>query len=68
MWHSPNNKIEEALEKKEPIDIDIRVGMAKLASDVNIRVSEVAQHYITSNKKRIIVKGPVFIGIKSSIE
>jgi O-phosphoseryl-tRNA synthetase len=59
-------KIEEALEKKETIDI--RVGMAKLASDVNIRVSEVAQHYITSNKKRIIVKGPVFIGIKSSID
>jgi O-phosphoseryl-tRNA synthetase len=62
------SKVEETIEKDKTTIIDIRVGMAKLASDVNIKVNEVAQHYITSNKKRIIVKGPVFIGIKSSIE
>jgi O-phosphoseryl-tRNA synthetase len=45
----------------------VRVKVAKNPSDVNIEIDEAAKHYITSRKKKIMVKGPVFIGVKARI-
>jgi len=60
-------KIEEAVIKDGPHNINIRVKVAKLPSDVNIEVNKVAMHYITSARKEIIMKGPLFIGIRAII-
>jgi O-phosphoseryl-tRNA synthetase len=59
-------KIEEAiaLGRKK---IDVRVKMVKNPNDINVKISEVARRYITSNKKRIRVSGPVFVGIRAEI-
>jgi O-phosphoseryl-tRNA synthetase len=59
-------KIEEAISKGET-DVDIRVKIAKLPSDVNVSIDEVGQRYITTKKARIDVRGPVFVGVKAKI-
>ena len=40
--------------------VKVRVKNVKLPSDLNLTIEEAAQRYITSNKKRIDVRGPVF--------
>jgi O-phosphoseryl-tRNA synthetase len=61
-----STKIEEALSKGET-DVDIRVKVAKLPSDVNLSLDEVGQRYITARKAKIDVRGPVFVGVKAKI-
>ncbi len=58
---------EKKANARETGEVDIRVRMAKLPSDVNIRIQAAGMACITSKKKRIIVKGPVFVGIKAKI-
>ena len=48
-------------------EIDVRVRIVKLPSDINIEIGEVARRYITENRKTIDVRGPVFLGIKARI-
>ena len=59
-------EIEEAVRAGKP-SIEIRVKMAKRPSDVNIIIDDVARRYITSRRKKIEVKGPVFVGIRAEI-
>jgi len=59
--------IEKKINSGEIGDVNVRVKIAKLPSDVNIRVQTAGMVYITSKHKRIIVKGPVFVGIKAKI-
>ncbi len=40
--------------------VKVRVRNVKLPSDLNLAIEEAAQRYVTSNKKRIDVRGPVF--------
>ncbi|NVM55456.1 MAG: hypothetical protein HWN66_17245 [Candidatus Helarchaeota archaeon] len=40
----------------------IRIKIAKYPSDVNIKIDPVVRRFITSNNKRIDVRGPVFLG------
>ncbi len=47
-------------------DIQLRVRMAKQPSDLNIMIGTVAKRYITGRQKKVVVKGPTFIGIKAS--
>lgn len=47
--------------------MNVRVNIAKLPSDVNVRVEDAIVSYIASKNKRIIVKGPV-VGINAKIE
>jgi O-phosphoseryl-tRNA synthetase len=47
--------------------MDLRVRMAKLPSDVNIRLSEVGVRYVSSRQGKIDVRGPAFIGIRSEV-
>jgi O-phosphoseryl-tRNA synthetase len=61
-----SRKIEEVISAGEG-DVDVRVKIAKLLSDVNLSLDEVGQRYITDNKARIDVRGPVFVGVKAKI-
>ncbi|HIE13965.1 TPA: O-phosphoserine--tRNA ligase [Candidatus Bathyarchaeota archaeon] len=47
--------------------VDLRVRIARRPSDINVNVSEVARRYITNNKKKIEVSGPVFVGVRAEI-
>jgi len=60
-------KIEEMAQKMEPKELSLRVKMAKLPSDVNVEVEEPALRYVTSKKKVVDIRGPVFVGVKAKI-
>ncbi len=60
-------RIEDMAAEGKLQEVDIRVKMAKQPSDINVEVDEIVQHYVTSKRKRIIVKGPVFIGVRAQI-
>ena len=60
-------EIEEAAQKGERY-YELVVKMAKRPSDVNIVIDDVARRYITGRRKKIEVKGPVFVGVKAVIE
>ncbi|MEM2128104.1 MAG: O-phosphoserine--tRNA ligase [Candidatus Methanomethylicaceae archaeon] len=49
-------------------NVDIRVRMVKLLSDINLKVSEVGLRYISSRQGKIDVRGPAFIGVRSESE
>jgi len=59
--------IEKKINAGEVGGIDVRVKIAKRPSDVNVRVQTAGMAYITSKNKRIIVRGPVFVGIRANI-
>jgi O-phosphoseryl-tRNA synthetase len=61
------SQIEKMLYKEQTDDFSLRVRMAKLPSDINIRISDVAERYITGKKKKIDIRGPVFIGIRATL-
>ncbi|MDD1720301.1 MAG: O-phosphoserine--tRNA ligase [Methanoregulaceae archaeon] len=48
-------------------DVTVQVKMAKLPSDINLRVEEYAMRYITDNKKKIDVRGPVFLAVRAGL-
>ena len=60
-------KIEEMVEKNEK-ELNLRVRIAKKASDVNIGIKTPVRHYITSNSKKIDIRGPIFPGVSASVE
>ena len=59
--------IEKKINAGEVGEVDVRVKIAKLSSDVNVRVQAAGMACITSKNKKVIVKGPVFVGIKANI-
>jgi len=59
--------IEKKINAGEIGEVDVRIKVAKLPSDVNVRVQTAGMACITSKNKKIIVKGPVFVGIKAKI-
>ncbi len=59
-------RVEEAAESGEE-EVDVRVKIAKLPSNVNVRISEVARRYIADKKRKIDVAGLVFIGVRAEI-
>jgi O-phosphoseryl-tRNA synthetase len=44
------------------------VKMSKFPSDVNLKVAEHAMRSITDRKKKIDVRGPVFVTVRSVVE
>lgn len=42
-----------------------RVRIVKVPSEINIKVGPIAQRYITGKKKKIDMRGPVFISVKA---
>ena len=45
----------------------VQAKMAKLPSDINILIQDYAMRSITDNKKKIDVRGPVFLTVRSEI-
>ncbi|OYT55628.1 MAG: O-phosphoserine--tRNA ligase, partial [Candidatus Hecatellales archaeon ex4484_218] len=58
------SKIENMVKEGRTGEEFIRVKIAKHPSDVNIRLKPAVERYITSRNKRVMVKGPTFLGIK----
>jgi O-phosphoseryl-tRNA synthetase len=61
------HEIEGAV-KKGKRKVKVRIRAVKLLSDINLTLEEVAQRFITSNKKRIDVRGPVFTTVIANID
>jgi O-phosphoseryl-tRNA synthetase len=59
--------IEKKINAEEIGEVNVRVKMAKLPSDVNVGIQAAGMACITSRNKKIIVKGPVFVGIRANI-
>lgn len=45
----------------------MQVKMAKLPSDINLRIDEHAMRFITDQKKKVDVRGPVFLSVRSDV-
>ncbi|SFM76668.1 O-phosphoserine--tRNA ligase [Methanolobus profundi] len=59
--------IEDAVTNGES-EVEIRVRIVKVPSEINIRLEPLAQRFITSNKKKIDIRGPVFTTVRATIE
>ena len=46
----------------------VQVKMAKLPSDINLKIEEFAMRAITDNNKKVDVRGPVFLSVSSTIK
>ncbi len=46
----------------------VQVKMAKLPSDINIRIEEHAMRFITDQKKKVDLRGPVFLTVRSELD
>jgi O-phosphoseryl-tRNA synthetase len=58
-------RIEEAaLCRKSTI---VQVKMAKLPSDINLKIDEFAMRAVTDKNKKVDVRGPVFLSVRSTI-
>lgn len=58
-------RIEEAARCGE--ETRIQVKMAKLPSDINLRIEEYAMRYITDHNKKVDLRGPVFLTARSVV-
>lgn len=58
-------RIEEAARMGEGTSVQIK--MSKHPSDINVKIEEWAMRYITDNKKKIDLRGPVFMTITSKV-
>jgi O-phosphoseryl-tRNA synthetase len=45
-----------------------RVRIVRSPGDINLRIDPVLEHYITSNKRKIDIRGPVFTTVISEVE
>ena len=59
-------RIEEAARCGKGMTVQVK--MAKLPSDINLRIDEYAMRFITDNKKKVDVRGPVFLLVRSAIK
>ena len=57
-------EIEEAA-MSEATEHIVRVRIAKVPSEVNLKIGPIAQRYITGKKKKIDMRGPVFTSVKA---
>jgi len=58
-------RIEEATRCKKGTTVQVK--MAKLPSDINLKIEEYAMRFITDNKKKVDVRGPVFLSVTSAV-
>jgi O-phosphoseryl-tRNA synthetase len=58
-------RIEEAARCGE--EAHVQVKMSKLPSDVNLRIEEYAMRYVTDHNKKVDLRGPVFLTVRSVI-
>lgn len=58
-------RVEEAARCRKGTTVQVK--MAKLPSDINLKVDEYAMRFITDSNKKVDVRGPVFLSVRSSI-
>ncbi|MCU0632918.1 MAG: O-phosphoserine--tRNA ligase [Methanolinea sp.] len=58
-------RIEEGARCRRPVQVQVK--MAKLPSDINLRIAEYAMRFITDQKKKVDVRGPVFFAARSEV-
>ncbi len=58
-------RIEEATEQGEidKKDYEVKVKKVRSGADINVKIDDVAMRYITSKKKKMDIRGPVFITV-----
>jgi O-phosphoseryl-tRNA synthetase len=59
-------RIEEAARCRKGTTVQVK--MAKLPSDINLKIDEHTMRFITDNKKKVDVRGPVFLSVRSNIK
>jgi O-phosphoseryl-tRNA synthetase len=42
--------------------------MAKHPSDINLKIGEYAMRAVTDTKKKVDVRGPVFLSVRSTVQ
>jgi O-phosphoseryl-tRNA synthetase len=58
-------RIEDGARCGRPVTVQVK--MAKLPSDINLRIEDYAMRSITGAKKKVDVRGPVFLTVRSEI-
>ncbi|HQE85823.1 MAG TPA: O-phosphoserine--tRNA ligase [Methanolinea sp.] len=58
-------RIEEGAACGKPVHVQVK--MAKLPSDVNLRIADYVMRDITDRKKKVDVRGPVFFAVRSEL-
>jgi O-phosphoseryl-tRNA synthetase len=59
-------RIEEAARCGKSTTVQVKMG--KLPSDINLKIEEFAMRAITDNNKKVDVRGPVFLSVRSIIK
>ena len=59
-------RIEEATRCKKSTVVQVKI--AKLPSDINLKIDEFAMRAITDNNKKVDVRGPVFLSVRSTVQ
>lgn len=59
-------RIEEAARCRKSTVIQVK--MAKLPSDINLKIEEFAMRAVTDNNKKVDVRGPVFLSVRSNVQ
>ena len=58
-------RIEEAARCGKSTSVQVK--MAKLPSDINLKIEEFAMRAVTDNNRKVDVRGPVFLSVRSTI-
>jgi O-phosphoseryl-tRNA synthetase len=59
-------RIEESSRCGMPATVQVK--MAKLPSDINLKIEEYAMRSVTDAKKKVYVRGPVFLSVRSIVQ
>jgi O-phosphoseryl-tRNA synthetase len=59
-------RIEEAARCRKSMVVQVK--MAKLPSDINLKIDEFAMRAVTDNNKKVDVRGPVFLSVRSNVQ
>ncbi len=59
-------RIEEAARCRKSTVVQVK--MAKLPSDINLKIDEFAMRAVTDNNKKVDVRGPVFLSVRSAVQ
>ncbi len=58
-------RVERAAQCGDPVTVQVK--MVKLPSDINLKMDDYAMRYLTDHKKKIDVRGPVFVTVRSEL-
>jgi O-phosphoseryl-tRNA synthetase len=59
-------RIEEAARCRKSTLVQVKI--AKLPSDINLKIDEFAMRAVTDNNKKVDVRGPVFLSVRAAVQ